>query len=259
MCSSLLPLFWDINMLRALSEQQRDQRGRRPGGGHQQQRRRDSGGAEGGYSGRRARAAAPRHTRAPNNHSPPPGGAANGSLTAVDDDGYYYGDYDDGEGWPWPLYYGGGAFVAPAAPPAGSRGEGERAAAARRNASINSSKKQQSRPEQKMVEARKGLDNRLAGNGSRSRRSGPGPPLGDDMECYRVKPCLSVCQAVEQACPYFLPADRAPSYPTQYAGEPTFLCLGDLCTFSTSSMRHFRRVLQLIVNLKTKNIFIASF
>jgi hypothetical protein len=23
-----------------------------------------------------------------------------------------------------------------------------------------------------------------------------------------------------------LPADRAPAYPTQYAGEPTFLCLG---------------------------------
>ncbi|KOB78390.1 Uncharacterized protein OBRU01_02407, partial [Operophtera brumata] len=30
---------------------------------------------------------------------------------------------------------------------------------------------------------------------------------------------------VEQHCPYFLPADRAPAYPTQYAGEPTFLCL----------------------------------
>ncbi|XP_054270473.1 NALCN channel auxiliary factor 1 [Macrosteles quadrilineatus] len=42
---------------------------------------------------------------------------------------------------------------------------------------------------------------------------------------HRVKPCRSVCQRVEQKCPFFLPGDRAPSYPTQYAGEPTFLCL----------------------------------
>ncbi|KAL5286559.1 hypothetical protein ACFFRR_007906 [Megaselia abdita] len=41
----------------------------------------------------------------------------------------------------------------------------------------------------------------------------------------RIRPCLSVCQTVEQKCPYLLPGDRAPSYPTQYAGEPTFLCL----------------------------------
>uniref|UniRef100_A0A1I8P9L4 Uncharacterized protein n=1 Tax=Stomoxys calcitrans TaxID=35570 RepID=A0A1I8P9L4_STOCA len=41
----------------------------------------------------------------------------------------------------------------------------------------------------------------------------------------RIRPCLSVCQTVEQKCPYLLPADRAPSIPTQYAGEPTFLCL----------------------------------
>ncbi|XP_017776120.1 PREDICTED: uncharacterized protein DDB_G0271670-like, partial [Nicrophorus vespilloides] len=41
----------------------------------------------------------------------------------------------------------------------------------------------------------------------------------------RVRPCLSVCQSVEQKCPYMLPGDRAPAYPTQYAGEPTFLCL----------------------------------
>ncbi|CAD7077979.1 unnamed protein product [Hermetia illucens] len=41
----------------------------------------------------------------------------------------------------------------------------------------------------------------------------------------RLRPCLSVCQTVEQICPYLLPADRAPAYPTQYAGEPTFLCL----------------------------------
>ncbi|XP_030386405.1 uncharacterized protein LOC115633116 [Scaptodrosophila lebanonensis] len=41
----------------------------------------------------------------------------------------------------------------------------------------------------------------------------------------RIRPCLSVCQTVEQKCPYLLPADRAPALPTQYAGEPTFVCL----------------------------------
>ncbi|XP_017464488.1 PREDICTED: uncharacterized protein LOC108357916 [Rhagoletis zephyria] len=41
----------------------------------------------------------------------------------------------------------------------------------------------------------------------------------------RIRPCLRVCQTVEQKCPYLLPADRAPALPTQYAGEPTFLCL----------------------------------
>ncbi|XP_034239066.1 uncharacterized protein LOC117643988 [Thrips palmi] len=41
----------------------------------------------------------------------------------------------------------------------------------------------------------------------------------------RVRPCRSVCRSVEQKCPFFLPGDRAPSYPTQYAGEPTFLCV----------------------------------
>ncbi|XP_014614740.1 PREDICTED: uncharacterized protein LOC106792748 [Polistes canadensis] len=35
---------------------------------------------------------------------------------------------------------------------------------------------------------------------------------------------MSLCQSVEQRCPYMLPGDRAPAYPTQYAGEPTFLC-----------------------------------
>ncbi|XP_055602562.1 uncharacterized protein LOC129751214 [Uranotaenia lowii] len=40
----------------------------------------------------------------------------------------------------------------------------------------------------------------------------------------RIRPCLDVCQTVEQKCPYMLPGDRAPALPTQYAGEPTFLC-----------------------------------
>ncbi|XP_022912780.1 uncharacterized protein [Onthophagus taurus] len=42
---------------------------------------------------------------------------------------------------------------------------------------------------------------------------------------HRVRPCLNVCQNVEKQCPYMLPGDRAPAHPTQYAGEPTFLCL----------------------------------
>ncbi|VVC94128.1 unnamed protein product [Leptidea sinapis] len=67
------------------------------------------------------------------------------------------------------------------------------------------------------------LDRRRAGGvvgrWVRAAAAGPGRPL------VKLKPCLSVCQRVEQHCPYFLPADRAPAYPTQYAGEPTFLCL----------------------------------
>jgi len=47
-----------------------------------------------------------------------------------------------------------------------------------------------------------------------------------EQKRIRIRPCLSVCQTVEQKCPYMLPADRAPNVPTQYAGEPTFLCLG---------------------------------
>lgn len=55
---------------------------------------------------------------------------------------------------------------------------------------------------------------------SRSRRK------SETIRRRKVKPCLAVCQTVEEQCPYMLPADRAPAYPTQYAGEPTFLCLG---------------------------------
>ncbi|XP_037964001.2 uncharacterized protein LOC119691212 [Plutella xylostella] len=61
----------------------------------------------------------------------------------------------------------------------------------------------------------------VVGRWVRAAAAGPGRPLA------RLKPCLSVCQLVEQHCPYFLPADRAPAYPTQYAGEPTFLCLDE--------------------------------
>lgn len=44
----------------------------------------------------------------------------------------------------------------------------------------------------------------------------------------KIRPCLKVCQKVEEQCPYLLPGDRAPGYNTQYAGEPTFLCKGIL-------------------------------
>lgn len=43
----------------------------------------------------------------------------------------------------------------------------------------------------------------------------------------KIRPCLKVCQKVEEQCPYLLPGDRAPGYNTQYAGEPTFLCRGN--------------------------------
>ncbi|XP_043222135.1 transmembrane protein FAM155A-like [Amphibalanus amphitrite] len=39
----------------------------------------------------------------------------------------------------------------------------------------------------------------------------------------RLRPCRSVCQRVQQTCPYLLPAERAESS-HQYAGEPTFYC-----------------------------------
>ncbi|CAH1183598.1 unnamed protein product [Phaedon cochleariae] len=46
----------------------------------------------------------------------------------------------------------------------------------------------------------------------------------------RVRPCLSVCEDVEQQCPYLVPdqtiAPGEAAHPTpQYAGEPAFLCL----------------------------------
>lgn len=60
-----------------------------------------------------------------------------------------------------------------------------------------------------------------------------------EQKRIRIRPCISVCQKVEQICPYMLPADRAPAYPTQYAGEPTFFCLGEyiliLCIFFMTS------------------------
>lgn len=49
----------------------------------------------------------------------------------------------------------------------------------------------------------------------------------DNWTDSRLRPCRSVCYAVEQRCPYLLPTDRAPGLSTQYAGEPTFLCEGE--------------------------------
>lgn len=42
-----------------------------------------------------------------------------------------------------------------------------------------------------------------------------------------------------------LPGDRAPAQPTQYAGEPTFLCLGMLrclATTTTTLVGHFNSI-----------------
>ncbi|KAL7302514.1 hypothetical protein TKK_0005156 [Trichogramma kaykai] len=52
----------------------------------------------------------------------------------------------------------------------------------------------------------------------------PSEPSEESWTGRRLRPCRSLCQSVEQRCPYLLPGDRAPAYPTQYAGEPTFLC-----------------------------------
>lgn len=57
----------------------------------------------------------------------------------------------------------------------------------------------------------------------------------------RLRPCRSFCQTVEQRCPYFLPGDRAPAYPTQYAGEPTFLCRGKKKKKTREEKRKTRR------------------
>ncbi|GBP21378.1 hypothetical protein EVAR_11977_1 [Eumeta japonica] len=73
----------------------------------------------------------------------------------------------------------------------------------------------------------------VVGRWVRAAAAGPGRPHAAHAPLARLKPCLSVCQLVEQHCPYFLPADRAPAYPTQYAGEPTFLCLDPYLFFST--------------------------
>lgn len=50
----------------------------------------------------------------------------------------------------------------------------------------------------------------------------------EETQRRRIRPCLKVCQIVEERCPYMLPGDRAPGYNTQYAGEPTFLCTGKI-------------------------------
>lgn len=63
-----------------------------------------------------------------------------------------------------------------------------------------------------------------------------------EQKRIRIRPCLSVCQTVEQKCPYMLPADRAPAYPTQYAGEPTFLCLGKAILWYQRLFFHIDRV-----------------
>lgn len=62
----------------------------------------------------------------------------------------------------------------------------------------------------------------------------------------RIRPCLKVCQTVEERCPYLLPGDRAPGYNTQYAGEPTFLCMGKFI-FSFTSFQFHLMSIQLLI------------
>ncbi|CAO1420411.1 unnamed protein product [Diamesa serratosioi] len=52
-----------------------------------------------------------------------------------------------------------------------------------------------------------------------------GKSANSNLKRIRIRPCRGVCHSVEQKCPYMLPNDRSPAYPSQYAGEPTFLCL----------------------------------
>jgi hypothetical protein len=74
--------------------------------------------------------------------------------------------------------------------------------------------------------------------------------LPDSAE--RARPCRSVCQQVEQRCPFFLPGDRFPSYPTQYAGEPAFLCLGAY-TVLTVTVRFSNAAHQLQISKHRNN------
>lgn len=45
------------------------------------------------------------------------------------------------------------------------------------------------------------------------------------LDGERIKPCRSFCHEVERSCPYFLPAEKT-GPGSQYAGEPSFLCIG---------------------------------
>lgn len=70
----------------------------------------------------------------------------------------------------------------------------------------------------------------------------------------RLRPCRSFCQTVEERCPYFLPGDRAPAYPTQYAGEPTFLCRGK----KNKTKKRKRKREKQDVNQKERNNYCRS-
>lgn len=41
-----------------------------------------------------------------------------------------------------------------------------------------------------------------------------------------IKPCSTICERVEQACPYLHPASKE-----QYAGEPIFICIGQFILY----------------------------
>lgn len=60
------------------------------------------------------------------------------------------------------------------------------------------------------------------------------------LDGNRVKPCRTFCHEVERLCPYFLPAEKS-GPGSQYAGEPSFLCIGKLCSHAACAIYAFVR------------------
>lgn len=69
-------------------------------------------------------------------------------------------------------------------------------------------------------------------------------------ERHKIKPCRSICHSIEQNCPWFLPADKTPGYPAQYAGEPIFQCIGRLfkCIFKNGVRKIIRNIVLNNIN-----------
>uniref|UniRef100_A0A8D8V4X3 Transmembrane protein FAM155B n=2 Tax=Cacopsylla melanoneura TaxID=428564 RepID=A0A8D8V4X3_9HEMI len=60
---------------------------------------------------------------------------------------------------------------------------------------------------------------------------------GDRRE-GQVKPCRSICYAVQQKCPFFLPGDTNYTKANQYAGEPSFVCLDPNIPMTSKQMEN---------------------
>lgn len=57
------------------------------------------------------------------------------------------------------------------------------------------------------------------------------------LDGVRVKPCRGFCHEVERLCPYFLPAEKTGAG-SQYAGEPSFLCIGTMLDMHFTWLRN---------------------